>query len=64
MANAMHPCRVIGIAMNGRLMTQQEAAAEKKKLLNEIGLPVCDVLRDGPGELIKAIRALRTKLGK
>ena len=64
MANAMHPCRVIGIAMNGRLVTEQEATVERKMIQNEIGLPVCDVLRDGPGELIEAIRGLKSQLGK
>ncbi|MCD0460773.1 DUF1611 domain-containing protein [Roseiconus lacunae] len=57
-----HPCRVIGIAMNGRKVSDEEAAAEKARMESEFGLPVCDVFRDGPGELVDAVIALQQEL--
>ncbi len=53
---------LIGVAMNGRRLTVQEADIEKQRQSDELGLPVCDVVRDGPGELIAAARRLRTRL--
>jgi uncharacterized NAD-dependent epimerase/dehydratase family protein len=64
MANTMHPCRVIGVAMNSRRVTPGEAADERKRVRDELGLPVCDVLRDGPDELVRAIKNLKFDLGK
>lgn len=64
MANVMHPCQVIGIAINGRKFSDVEVAREQVKVRRELGLPVCDVLRHGPGELVEAVLALKRELGK
>jgi len=63
MANLMFPSQVIGIAMNTRRVSAAEAAAERERMRAEFGLPVCDVIRDGPQELVEAVAALRSELG-
>ena len=63
-ANIMHPCRVIGVAMNSSACTEQEAAAERQKVRRRLGLPVCDVIRDGPDELTEAVLQLKRTLKK
>ncbi len=64
MANVMHPCQVIGVAINGRKFSDAEVARERDKVRHELGLPVCDVLRHGPEELVEAVLALKRELGK
>ncbi|MBM3840563.1 MAG: DUF1611 domain-containing protein [Verrucomicrobia bacterium] len=64
MANLMHPCRVIGVAVNGRKYSDTEVAQECEKVRREMGLPVCDVLRHGSNDLVKAILELKKQLGK
>lgn len=59
MAALRHPCRFIGIAMNGRSVTLAEADAERRRMQSEFGLPVCDVYRDGPGVLADAVLQLK-----
>ncbi len=55
MAGVFRPCPVIGIAMNSRKVSPQEAKAERQRMRDEFGLPVCDVIRDGPDELVTAV---------
>jgi uncharacterized NAD-dependent epimerase/dehydratase family protein len=55
MANLIAPSRVIGVAINSRRLSDLEAAAERDRVRGELGLPACDVLRDGPDELVDAI---------
>jgi uncharacterized NAD-dependent epimerase/dehydratase family protein len=62
MANLMHPCRVIGVAMNSRLLSESEAQAERKQLRQELGVPVCDVFRHGTEELVHAVLALQSEV--
>lgn len=62
MANLMNPCRVIGVAMNSRLLTSDQAEQERERVRQELGLPVCDVFRHGPDELVQAVIDLRTEL--
>lgn len=62
MASLAMPSQVIGIAMNSRLLTPEEAEAERKRVRSELGLPVCDVIRHGPDELVDAIIAYQKKL--
>ena len=50
---------VIGISVNSRRATPAEADAERDRLRDEFGLPVADVFRDGPGELVDAILQLQ-----
>ena len=55
-ASLMHPCRVIGVAVNGqRFPRDADVAAECDRVERELGLPACDVLRQGPGKLVQAV---------
>jgi len=63
-ANLMHPCRVIGVALNGWRFSDAEVADECARLEARLGLPVCDVLRHGPDKLVEAVRRLKAELGK
>ncbi len=63
-ASIMHPCRVIGVAINGGKFTDAEVAAERERVRKWLGLPVCDVLRHGPAELVEAVLELKRQLGK
>jgi uncharacterized NAD-dependent epimerase/dehydratase family protein len=63
-ARAMHPSRVIGIAMNSRTLTDAEAADERQRVAAEFRLPVCDVFRHGPQPLADAVLHLKEELGK
>ncbi len=62
MANLRHPCRTIGVAINGRQLNDSEAADERRRVRDELGLPACDVYRDGAEELAEAVLALRDAL--
>jgi uncharacterized NAD-dependent epimerase/dehydratase family protein len=62
MASLNLPSRVIGIAMNSRLLGDADAEAERRRVRDEFGVPVCDVVRHGPGELVEAILGLQAKL--
>lgn len=59
LANLRHPSRVIGVAMNSRRVDDEQAAAERERVRQELGLPVCDVIRHGPDELVQAALALK-----
>ena len=60
MASEIHPCRVIGVGMNSRRLSESEATAEQKRVEDELQLPVCDVLRHGPERLVNAVLALKS----
>ncbi len=62
MANLMCPSKVIGVAMNSQFVSADEAEAEREKIRRELGLPVCDVIRHGPEELVQAVQALLPQL--
>lgn len=62
-ASLRHPCRVIGIAMNGRYLSDEQAAEERERIREEFQLPVCDVYRHGAGELADAVENLRREIG-
>lgn len=61
-ARLVHPSDVIGVAINGRRLNEQQAKVEKARVRDEMELPVCDVFRDGPGELVQAVLDLKRKL--
>lgn len=63
-ANIMHPCRVIGMAINGHRFSGPEVDAERDRVRSRFGLPTCDVLRHGPDELVEAVIRLKRELGK
>lgn len=62
LASARNPCQVIGVSMNGRRISPEEAEVEKQRVSEELGLPVCDVYRDGPGVLADAVVELGKKV--
>ncbi len=62
MAAFNYPAKVIGVAMNSRMLTPEQAEVERERVRKELGVPVCDVIRHGPDELIDAILGLRAKL--
>ena len=59
-ANIMYPCRVIGVAVNGRQFGDDAVATECDRVSRQLGLPACDVLRHGPERLVEAVLRLRT----
>ncbi len=61
-ANLVYPCRVIGIAVNGQRYGDDEVAAECEQVENELGLPACDVIRQGSDKLIEAVIRLKKEL--
>jgi len=63
-ANIMHPCRVIGIAVNGKGYDDDEVAAECDRVEREFGIPSCDVIRHGSEKLVQATLELKGEIGK
>jgi len=58
-AGLMHPCRVIGIAVNGIKFSDREVEAECARVEDKFQLPACDVIRHGPDKLVEAVRKMR-----
>lgn len=58
-ANVMHPCRVIGVAVNGQRFPDDTVAAECERVSRQLGLPACDVIRQGPERLVEAVIRLK-----
>lgn len=61
MASIYHPGRVIGVAMNSAHLSEAEAEQERDRVRDELGLPVCDVIRHGTDELTTAIIEFRDR---
>ena len=61
MASIMFPSKVIGIGLNSRRLSPDEAQRERERVRGELGLPVCDVIRDGPDELVDAVLGLKSE---
>ena len=59
LANAVPPCQLIGIAINGRNASDAEYVKEKEHMTNAHGVPAVDVYREGAGDLVKAVLDLR-----
>ena len=55
MANIHQACEFIGVSMNSRKVSAEEAEAERERVGAELGLPVCDVFRHGPDTLLDAV---------
>jgi len=62
MANLMSPSKVIGVAMNSRRVSAEEAQQERERLQSKLGLPVCDIIRHGPDDLVQAVRQMMPQL--
>ena len=56
------PTRVIGVGLNSRLLSAEDAEKERERVRKELGVPVCDVFRHGPGELCDAVLRLQKEL--
>ena len=63
-ANFMHPCKVVGISVNGRGFGDEDVAAECRRVSEQLGLPACDVIRHGPDKLVEAVLVLKRRLEK
>ncbi|WP_231602549.1 DUF1611 domain-containing protein [Neorhodopirellula pilleata] len=63
-ASLRHPSKLIGIAMNSRSVSATQADAERERMQQEYGLPVCDVYRHGATCLADAVLNLKRELGK
>jgi uncharacterized NAD-dependent epimerase/dehydratase family protein len=61
-AGALSPTKVIGIGLNSRLLSPEDAERERERVRQEMGLPVCDVFRHGPDELVDAVLKLQREL--
>ena len=44
--------------MNSRKVSAEEAEKERERVRQELGLPVCDVIRHGPEDLLDPIQAM------
>src|SRR5690606_22494457 len=62
LASLHMPSRVIGVALNGRLLSDDQAAAERERVSSELGLVVCDVFRDGAAPLVAEVVKLQQQL--
>lgn len=61
-ANLVSPSKMIGVAINSRKLSDAEYAAERQRVEAELGLPACDVIREGPDKLVEAILAMRPEM--
>ena len=55
------PSEFVGVAMNGRLLSPDEAVDERERMSRELGLVVCDVFRDGARPLAEAVLVQRER---
>lgn len=62
MASLAMPSKVIGVAMNSRLLTPEEAEVEREQVSARLGLPVTDVFRHGAGVLADEVLALQKEI--
>lgn len=61
-ASTQYPCKVIGIGMNTRNVTPQQADEEQQRITEQLNLPAADVLLHGPDLLTNAILQHREEL--
>jgi len=62
MASVRCPSKVIGVAINGRSLDEADAARERSRIEAELGLPACDVYRDGADVLVQAVLNYRAEV--
>ena len=63
-ASAMHPCSVVGVAMNSRGLSAAAYEEEKKRVMDDLELPVVDVIRDDASVLADALLRHKERIGK
>ncbi len=59
--SSLSPCKIIGIAVNGRDCSTQEGAAICSALTHEFQVPAVDVYRDGAEKLADAVEQLENE---
>ena len=62
MASVLEPCRVIGVAVNGRLVDPETTRNECRRIESEWGVPACDVFLEGADRLAEAAVARRAEI--
>lgn len=62
MANLRYPSKVIGISINTRTLSDEEALREVAAAEDRFGLPACDVYRHGATKIADACEKLRQQL--
>lgn len=62
MANLVSPGKIVGIAANTRRLTAEAARSAMQRVEDQLQLPTCDVLRDGPEVLVQALLRFRETL--
>ena len=62
LASVRYPAEFVGVAMNGRNISAAQAEMERQQVQELLGLPVCDVFRDGPDVLVDAVLGLKESL--
>jgi uncharacterized NAD-dependent epimerase/dehydratase family protein len=55
LASLERDCPVIGVAMNSRRVSPEEAEHERRRVSGQLDLPVVDVFRHGADELVDAV---------
>jgi uncharacterized NAD-dependent epimerase/dehydratase family protein len=61
-AELVEPSRVIAVAANTRRLSPADAEREMQQTEQQLGLPCCDVYRDGADKLVRAVLQLRRDL--
>lgn len=61
-ASLRYPSRVIGVAINTRRLSPDEALIEVQRVEQELGLPACDVYRHGADKLADAVEQFRSEI--
>lgn len=61
-ANLRQECELIGVAVNTRYQSPEEAAKEIANAKEIFGVPACDVYREGANPLVEASIQLRNRL--
>jgi uncharacterized NAD-dependent epimerase/dehydratase family protein len=64
LASQLHPCKVIGLGVNTRNLSDTEADDEIKRVADHFQLPAADVVRHNAEPLADATLAHKTEIGK
>ncbi|QDU57579.1 DUF1611 domain-containing protein [Aeoliella mucimassa] len=62
LASIHMPTKLIGVAVNSRLLSPEEADAECQRVSGELGVVACDVFRHGAAPLANAVLELQKEL--
>lgn len=62
LAALRQPAKVIAVAMNSRRLNDDQVEPERERVAAELGVPVCDPVRDGSATLVEAVQRLREEV--